>query len=575
MAHRDHTLRHFFRRPALLLALVLPLLLSGLHKGDCLYHMEVRALASSQETWLRQHSDPQAWLLPSWNGAPRINKPPLVVWVNMLAWSGLPTDASVDVLVYRARLVGVGLALLTLLCTVWAGFTLGSRQLGWIAATVTGTSLFFIRQMRMATYDTYLVAFCALAVASALWAMQPAQPLARNARHRIGWVWAGLALGLAILAKGPLALLICGLPVLLVGLGLPRRRRLFLAGLIMLAVAAVIALPWYVFILKTVPHATDLLRTEFEANRERRAAPWYYFNILGLILPWCLWLMAGLWTAHRPRPDESTRLRSALLWFGAIFILLSLHTAKQQRYLAPILPAAGLLTAGALLFPAFRSANTAALLVRLHAGFLIILSLAYGGFGGAQSWLLDRGWLKRPELVGLPAWVFVAVTPALILLAVAIWRRTRAEHRETVAWLTAAWMTLTATPALWAYSQSYHGNYEHRAVVERVEALTRGQPFYHLTGSYTEPRYVRPDPKFLLYSRRILPALNLHEALALVGPAWITAPEHPEADRELQRHGWRPVVEYFDQGPARRLYHKPAPGAPSAKLTLFKRMALG
>ncbi len=307
------------------------------------------------------------------------------------------------------------------------------------------------------------------------------------------------------------------------------------------------------------PTQRNCCARSFEANRERRAAPWYYFNILGLILPWCLWLVAGLWTAHRPRPDGSTRLRSALLWFGAIFILLSLHTAKQQRYLAPILPAAGLLAAGALLFPAFRSANTAILLTRLHAGFLMILSLAYGGFGGAQSWLLARGWLKQPELVGLPAWVFAAVTPVLILLAVAIGRRTRAEHRETVAWLTAAWMTLAATPALWAYSQSYHGIYEQRTEVERVAALTRGEPFYHLTGSYTEPRYVRPDPKFLLYVRRILPGLAPREAHALPGPAWITAPDHAQADRELRRHGWQPVLTYYDQGPVRRLYHKPAP----------------
>lgn len=559
MDESDHSCGGCWGRLALLLALVLPLLLSGLREGDCLYHMEVRSLASSQETWLRQQSDSRAWLLPSWNGAPRVNKPPLVVWVNMLAWTGLPPDTPVDILVYRARLVGVGLALLTLLCTVWAGLTLGSLQLGWIAATITGTSLFFIRQMRLASYDAYLVAFCALAVASALWAMQPAQPLARNARHRIGWVWAGLALGLAILAKGPLALLICGLPIVVIGLGLPRRRRLFVAGLIMLAVAAAVALPWYAYILKTVPQATDLLRAEFEANRERRAPPWYYFNILGLMLPWCFWLLAGLWTGHRRRADGATTLRTALIWFAAIFILMSLHTAKQQRYLTPILPAAGLLAAGALLFPAFRAATGAVSLVRIHAGFLMLLTLAYGGFGFGQHALLARGWLKQPEVEGLPAWAYVAIMPALLGLAASIWKRARVEKRESLAWLTAGWMSLAATPALWGYSRSYHGRYEHRAEVEHVARLTQGQPFYHLTGTYTEPRYVRPDPKFLLYSRRIVPGLTPREAHRLNGPAWLTAPEHAEADRDLLRHGWQPVMDYYDQGPVRRLYRKSAP----------------
>jgi 4-amino-4-deoxy-L-arabinose transferase-like glycosyltransferase len=554
----DLSFRGHLGRLALLLALVFPLFLSGLRSSECLYHMEVRSLASSQETWLRQQADPQAWLLPSWNGAPRVNKPPLVVWLNLLAWRGLPPEAPLDDLVYRARLVGVGLALLTLLCTVWAGCTLGSARLGWAAAVITGTSLFFIRQMRMASYDTYLVAFCALAVASALWAMQPAQPMQRAARHRIGWVVAGLALGLAVLAKGPLALLICGVPIVVIGLGLPRRRRLFVAGLIMLGVAALVALPWYLFILKTVPYARDLLQTEFEANRTRHAPPWYYLNILGLILPWCFWLLAGLWTGHRPRADGSTRLRSALIWFGAIFLLLSLHTAKQQRYLAPILPAAGLLVAGALLFPAFKKPGLIVRLVRFHAGFLMLLALLYGAFGGGQAWLVERGWLKQLEWVGLPGWLYPAVMPVLFLLGLAVWRHARHANREGVVWLTAGWMTLAATPALWAYSQSYHGRYEHRAEVEHIASLTRGQPFYHLTGTYTDARYVRPDPKFLLYSRRIVPPLTPHDAHRLNGPAWLTAPQHPVADDDLLRHGWRPVVDYYDQGPVRRLYHKPA-----------------
>ena len=126
-------------------------------------------------------------------------------------------------------------------------------------------------------------------------------------------------------------------------------------------------------------------------------------------------------------------------------------------------------------------------------------------------------------------------------------------------WLTAGWMTLAATPALLAYSQSYHGRYAQRAEVEHIAGLTRGQPFYHLTGSYTEPRYVRPDPKFLLYSRRIIPSLAPKEARRLTGPAWLTAPVHGEADRDLQRHGWQPVLEYGDHGPRRRLYHQSAP----------------
>ena len=542
--------RSWWARPALLLALVLPLLLSGLRTGDCLFHMEVRALASSQETWLRQQTDPQAWRVPSWNGEPRVNKPPLVVWLNMLLWADLPPDTPVDALLYRARLAGVAMGLLALLATAWAGATLGGTRFGWAAAAVTGTSLLFIRQVRVASYDTYLLALCTLALAAGLWALQPDQPERRRPYHGWGWLLAGVSLGAAVLAKGPLALLICGVPLLLLALGQPERRRLLPASLGVLGLAAVVALPWYAYILKTVPSAVELLKTEFEANRPRSAPPWYYLGLIGLVLPWCLWLPAGLASAFRRRADGAPAIRSALIWFAAIFILMSLHEAKQQRYIVPLLPAAGLLAAYAILHAAFRRPDTFARLARVHFGALVFLSVLYAFLGVGQ------GWLRRAELEVLPNWVYMLTAPLLILAAAQGWRLARRGPREAALWLTAGWMSLAGTPALFAYSHSYHGRYGHRAEVERVGALTRGQTLYHLTGPYTAPQYMRPDPKFLLYARRIAPGRDLRQLQHLAGPAWATAPVHPGADRDLQKFGWKPVLDYQDQGPMRRLSRK-------------------
>ncbi len=56
--------------------------------------MESVVVLSSQETWLRQHAgESQAWLIPTKNGVPRIVKPPLVVWMNMLAWVDLDPES--------------------------------------------------------------------------------------------------------------------------------------------------------------------------------------------------------------------------------------------------------------------------------------------------------------------------------------------------------------------------------------------------------------------------------------------------------------------------------------------------
>ena len=90
--------------------------------SDSMYHMENMTLLPSQETWIRQqHGDLDAWLTPSMRGRPRIRKPPMVIWLHMLSWTGLDAD-TVDpaVLTTRARLVAWSLGLMGVLSTISA-----------------------------------------------------------------------------------------------------------------------------------------------------------------------------------------------------------------------------------------------------------------------------------------------------------------------------------------------------------------------------------------------------------------------------------------------------------------------
>src|SRR5437773_1480215 len=96
----------------LALAVCLPPLLIGLSPSEST-SMEKHALVMSQETWLRQCAgEPTAWLIPSFNGTTRVTKPPMLVWLHMLAWWNLDaTSSTPDQLMLRARLVSVTLAL--------------------------------------------------------------------------------------------------------------------------------------------------------------------------------------------------------------------------------------------------------------------------------------------------------------------------------------------------------------------------------------------------------------------------------------------------------------------------------
>src|ERR1041385_1002237 len=103
--------------------------------------MENITLLSSQETWLRQRGgdqlapEPGAWLRPSLRGTLRVAKPPMVVWLHMLAWRDLSTeDATPEQLIFRARLVAAATGLLTLIAVYWIGLAIHSVRLGVIAA---------------------------------------------------------------------------------------------------------------------------------------------------------------------------------------------------------------------------------------------------------------------------------------------------------------------------------------------------------------------------------------------------------------------------------------------------------
>lgn len=538
----------FWLRLAALMALTLPALWVGLGDADCMFHMEVRAIASSQETWMRLAAHEQDWRIPSWNGEPRINKPPLVVWLNLCAWAGVSPDAPVDVLVHRARLLASSLGWLTLLAVVWLGRSLVGARFGFAAAAITGANLFFLRHVRMATYDTYLLAFCTLAMAATAWALQPRGP--RATRHGWGWLLAGLSLAAALLSKGPMAWLLGGAPMFLLCAMQPTGRRGWtgLAGALLLA--AGLTLPWYLYVWQTIPNAVELWRAEFAAERDRGQPPWYYLGLLGLMFPWTLWLLAAV--VHSRTADP--RLRTVLAWFFWIFIALSLPDAKQQRYILPILPAGGLLAAGLLL-----QAAPGRSWARLHAVLLMVAALAVAALGFLpEPWLVRAG-LDHPLHLGWPAaWSLIPGLP-LIALAFRAWSIARSGWSESLLWLTAAGLALAATPTLFLYAQGSRGHLAQRAEIEHVAALTREHPLYYLQGSYAEPQYIHPDPRFRLYARRVPPGRTLDQLRALSGPAWVTAPDHPAADRALRGAGWQPDRTYRDKGPLRRLYFKPAP----------------
>ena len=146
------------------------------------------------------------WLVPTMNGEPRLRKPPLTTWAAMLAVpdaaslaKGEVDDAAYRSAAVRVRTVALIFGLLLLLATFELGRVLGGREVGLAALAICGSTFFFVEQSIRLTTDLTLAAFVVAANAAL------AHAVVR--RRGVALVVAGVFVGLAFLAKGPVALL--------------------------------------------------------------------------------------------------------------------------------------------------------------------------------------------------------------------------------------------------------------------------------------------------------------------------------------------------------------------------------
>jgi 4-amino-4-deoxy-L-arabinose transferase-like glycosyltransferase len=278
------------------------------------------------------------FLVPRLFGRLYPDKPPLSEWLTAASFAAFGERESAGRLPHVLLAAGSA-SLLYLL----GRRLLGAKQ-GAAATTVFSTSLLVVLYGRLLLTDSELVFFTLASILALL-------PILEGSPSALAAPIAGASLALAILAKGPVALLA---PVLfcagyLAG-GLrpaPRvRGRLALA----LAVALVLAVPWFAL----VERATQgeflrafLLRENLgrvASTREGHRGPILYFLpvLWAGFFPWS-GLLAGLFrheTVRRSPPGW------ALLFCAAGSLLFfSLSATKLPHYLLPALPAFAVLAA--------------------------------------------------------------------------------------------------------------------------------------------------------------------------------------------------------------------------------------
>jgi 4-amino-4-deoxy-L-arabinose transferase-like glycosyltransferase len=293
------------------------------------------------------------WVVPHLNGEVYPEKPPLYFW--LVALLSKPAG---DVTEVTARLPSAMSATLIVLLT----YLLGSKMLGgreaFAGAVIMATSAQFFWLGRDGVIDLLLTLFILAALSAFYIGHVEKLPLLYVA----GFVF----LAPAALSKGPVGIAVpvvvmlafLLLEILLRKEGGTRQLGWFaLAMVIGLAIVGLFVVPWWRAAYERSGGAYGSLsilvkQTQgrmLESYSHRRPFHYYFGEILWQFLPWIVFFPLAAHTVRKKgNIGENRGLRFLVVWFLSVFLFFTLISGKRSQYLAPLLPAGGLILGWAL-----------------------------------------------------------------------------------------------------------------------------------------------------------------------------------------------------------------------------------
>jgi 4-amino-4-deoxy-L-arabinose transferase-like glycosyltransferase len=272
-------------------------------------------------------------IVPFFNDAPRLQKPPLIYWIQIVFYRLFDESER------SARLPSVLAASLTTLAVFGLGSRLYDKRIGFWAALVFALCLQTIILAKAATADMLMVLFVTLAS----WAGWELYASPSASRRPYWWIVFYGSLGLGFLAKGPVA----WLPLVM---AVPQKRRGLVGG--MLFALFLVGLWGIPALVKTtgefwrVGIGENVIGRSLEVMEGHGTESWffyvltlpfYFLTVFFSFFPWSIFLPgATVYFADKDhRSDKEKYLLSGIL---IMFVIFSLVRTKLPHYTYPAFP---------------------------------------------------------------------------------------------------------------------------------------------------------------------------------------------------------------------------------------------
>jgi 4-amino-4-deoxy-L-arabinose transferase-like glycosyltransferase len=417
------------------------------------------------------------WVRPTFNGKLRSHKPALLYWLQAAAYQVFGVNE------FAARLPSALAALATVLLVYELGRRLFTPTTGLLAGLALASSVLFCASAHFANPDALLLTFTTATLLLA-W-------VGISGGSRRWLAAAGVPMGLAVLAKGPVGIVLPVAVLCAFLLWSGRWRLLWDRGWgYALTLCALVALPWYVMVAVETKREflTEFLLTHnleraTTAMEDHHGPPYYYLVvILAGLAPWSAFLGAPVWQAARAAlrrrsaaagVDATDAYRLLGCWIAVYFAAFTLAATKLPNYILPVFPAFALLLAdfldrwrrGAISVPAWLHA--AGLAVMALIGVVAAAGMLIAGGAVELSLLHGKSW------PGLEAWAAVGLVPlaGATVAGVCLWRQQRGAYVAALAgtaWCFVLPLAAGGSTALDAFRAP-------RPLVAEAGALQRGE----------------------------------------------------------------------------------------------------
>ena len=402
-----------------------------------LYILDETRNAQAAREMMKRHDS----IVPTFNNELRPDKPPLHYYFMQGAYRIFGVNA------WAARFFSVVMGLLTLLSTWFFAKRFINKTVAFWAVVLLTSSTHFLFEFQLSVPDPYLIFFTTAGLFTIYAYIKE--------NHFYWLVLAGISFGLAILAKGPVALAVPGLAVLSWLVFEKNWRKIFSwKWIIFFAIIAAVTLPWFI----AVHHETngDFTRKFFlEHNINRFSKPIEGHGGFFLLIP--LYVISGLlpfsglsvaFSKKIQAPDPVSFLQFCISVTLVFIVFFSISGTKLPNYPMPCYPFIALLMA----FWIQQRINGGNKLKSYPYWILIVLNILF--LAGSLFALLYEPATKR-----FAAWSCVFIIP-LAASCLALYYHKIKGFGKSLFILVIGYMFFNATILIVAYPSIYKNNPE-------------------------------------------------------------------------------------------------------------------